>query len=212
MQEKLESDLNEYNPIKGAQLKFIDENDKSRFVVILRPYEGPYEGGKYVFEVKIPDSYPHDSPKVHLMTPIYHPNITLNGNISLNILDDWKPIYTLNELIMALLFLMIEINPYDTYPNKDLEPNIQAGRFYLDNKQAYLDLVKRTMMGGFISELKFTFPCVLRWNIQNHPSFDEDTKKMVFSFFLFVNWSKSRTFKLPKPICLIILDLVINDT
>lgn len=73
-----------------------------------------WKGGKYEFRVTIPFSYPHEAPKVHCDTPIYHPNIDTDGNVCLNILRaDWKPVLGVNPVILGLIFLFIEPNPND---------------------------------------------------------------------------------------------------
>ncbi|TNV75776.1 hypothetical protein FGO68_gene1223 [Halteria grandinella] len=40
-----------------------------------------WRGGKYRFTITIPHSYPHEAPKCHCDTQIYHPNIDMQGNV-----------------------------------------------------------------------------------------------------------------------------------
>ena len=82
--------------------------------VEINPPEGLWKGGKYIFKVAVPKGYPHNAPVATLLTPIYHPNIDLQGKVCLNILRaDWKPILDLNAVILGLNFLFIEPNPND---------------------------------------------------------------------------------------------------
>jgi ubiquitin-conjugating enzyme E2 M len=47
-----------------------------------------------------------------MITKIFHPNITKNGIVDLNILrGDWSPILNLNAVFLSLLFLLIEPDP-----------------------------------------------------------------------------------------------------
>ena len=65
------------------------------FEVVLRPDEGLYSGGAFLFSFAVPPSYPHDPPKVKCLTRVFHPNIDLEGNVCLNVLrEDWKPVLT----------------------------------------------------------------------------------------------------------------------
>ena len=73
-----------------------------------------WKGGKYDFSVTIPRNYPYEPPRCHCNTPIYHPNIDVDGNVCLNILRaDWKPVLGVNPVILGLIFLFIEPNPND---------------------------------------------------------------------------------------------------
>uniref|UniRef100_A0A1B0B5I3 Uncharacterized protein n=1 Tax=Glossina palpalis gambiensis TaxID=67801 RepID=A0A1B0B5I3_9MUSC len=59
---------------------------------IAGPPDTPYEGGKFVLEIKVPETYPFNPPKVRFVTRIWHPNISsVTGAICLDILkDNWK--------------------------------------------------------------------------------------------------------------------------
>lgn len=56
-------------------------------------------------------NYPHEPPKVKCETPVYHPNIDLDGNVCLNILrEDWKPVLTINSIVYGLQYLFLVIS------------------------------------------------------------------------------------------------------
>ncbi|XP_069638204.1 NEDD8-conjugating enzyme UBE2F isoform X3 [Haliaeetus albicilla] len=46
--------------------------------------EGYYQGGKFQFEIEVPDAYNMVPPKVKCLTRIWHPNITEMGEICLS--------------------------------------------------------------------------------------------------------------------------------
>ena len=55
-------------PDKTSQMKF-------NVTVDLKKEECMWRGGAYEFTIEIPFNYPHEAPKAHCNTPIYHPNI-----------------------------------------------------------------------------------------------------------------------------------------
>jgi hypothetical protein len=82
---------------------FPNPDDILNFTLSIEPDEGMYKGGKFMFDFKINQNFPHDPPKVKCTQKIYHPNIDLEGNVCLNILrEDWKPVLNLNAVIVGL--------------------------------------------------------------------------------------------------------------
>jgi ubiquitin-conjugating enzyme E2 M len=99
-----------------AEIHFPEEANIMKFEVFvdLTREECLWKGAKYKFTVIVPPNYPHEPPKCHCETTIYHPNIDLSGNVCLNILRaDWKPVLGINTVILGLIFLFIEPNPND---------------------------------------------------------------------------------------------------
>lgn len=93
--------------------------DVMNYKITITPDEGFYSRGRFYFDLKIPNTYPHEPPKLKCETSIYHPNIDHEGNVCLNILrEDWKPVLTINSIIYGLLYLFYEPNPEDPL-NKD---------------------------------------------------------------------------------------------
>ena len=101
-----------------------------------------WQGGKYEFSIEVQPTYPHDAPKCLCLTPIYHPNIDLQGHVCLNILrDDWRPVLGINAVILGLIFLFIEPNPNDPL-------NHEAAEIMRKNPTDFTSRVKRTLRGG----------------------------------------------------------------
>ncbi|XP_029975345.1 ubiquitin-conjugating enzyme E2 T [Salarias fasciatus] len=78
----------------------------------------PYEGGLFSLEVKIPERYPFEPPKIRFLTPIYHPNIDNSGRICHDALKlppkgAWKPSLNISTVLTSIQLLMSEPNPDD---------------------------------------------------------------------------------------------------
>ncbi|KAG1693184.1 Ubiquitin-conjugating enzyme E2 [Nymphon striatum] len=82
---------------------------------IAGPPDTPYEGGTFILEIKVPETYPFNPPKVRFMTKIWHPNISsVTGAICLDILkDQWAAAMTLRTVLLSLQALLAAAEPDD---------------------------------------------------------------------------------------------------
>ena len=61
--------------------------------VILGPEGTPYEGGKFLVEIRLPPDYPFKAPFMLLLTKIYHPTFNDRGNHDIDgFFDQWTPL------------------------------------------------------------------------------------------------------------------------
>ena len=59
------------------KVELIDESDYSRLQgKIVGPPGTPFQGGTFLLDITIPESYPFNPPKVKFLTRIWHPNIS----------------------------------------------------------------------------------------------------------------------------------------
>lgn len=103
--------------------------------------ETPYEGGLFSLEIKVPERYPFEPPKIRFLTPIYHPNIDTSGRICHDALKlppkgAWKPSLNISTVLTSIQLLMAEPNPDDP-----LMADISSEFKY--NKQLFTEKAKK---------------------------------------------------------------------
>jgi len=79
------------------------------------PPDTPYEGGRYVVDVRIPNEYPFQPPNMKFITKIWHPNVSsVTGAICLDTLAAaWSPVLTLKSVLISLQLLLSSPEPKD---------------------------------------------------------------------------------------------------
>ena len=137
------ADISELSLESTMKLDFFNgKEDLMNFRVSFKIIEGIYKGGSFVFKIEVPKSYPHDAPKVLCETTVFHPNIDMEGHVCLNILrEDWKPVLTMQSILMGLHFILLEPNPDDPL-------NKEAAKMMVDNRAHFQQTVTRTFRGG----------------------------------------------------------------
>eukprot|EP00051_Salpingoeca_urceolata_P027473 m.481613 g.481613 ORF g.481613 m.481613 type:complete len:184 (-) comp22250_c0_seq1:53-604(-) len=146
---RVTKDHNELSLPESCQIDFDNPDDLLNFHLTICPTEGMYAGGRFHFTFQVNDSYPHEPPKVHCNTKIYHPNIDLDGNICLNVLrEDWKPVLNLQTIIYGLVFLFLE-------PNSDDPLNKEAATVMKESRSTFERNVRKAMRGGSIGGVHF---------------------------------------------------------
>ena len=102
-----------------------------------------------------PRGYPFKPPRFILFTQIFHPNISENGYVSIDILQNlWTPLYFFHQIILSIQSLLDDPNPDDFL-------NEMAAKLYKENKIVYEQTVR-----------KYTS------QFANYSKFQEDCKKL----------------------------------
>merc|ERR1711973_309613 len=88
----------------GVQLELVADDLTELAGTVAGPPDTPYAGGKFKLEIKIPDTYPFNPPKVRFITKIWHPNVSsVTGAICLDILkDQWAAAMTLRTVLLSV--------------------------------------------------------------------------------------------------------------
>jgi ubiquitin-protein ligase len=107
----------------------VNKDDINKMTILcLGPKETPYEEILSTISVSIPDKYPYTAPTIKFVNKIFHPNISTDGQICLDVLKDkWSPIFTLRTILISILSLLSD-------PNPDSPLNGEAARLYTNCK------------------------------------------------------------------------------
>ena len=140
---RLQKELADLSLPKNMSINFPDGVDKiMHFEITIKPEEGIYKDGSFIFDFSILDTYPYEAPKVLCKTKVFHPNIDREGRICLNILrEDWKPVLSILSVFYGLQFLFSSPNPEDPL-------NKEAAQMMQDNARQFEMIVQRSIANG----------------------------------------------------------------
>ena len=139
----------------------IDESDITNIkALIIGPPNTPYENGFYFFDIKFPNDYPFNPPKVKFMTHEsgvrFNPNLYSNGKVCLSILGTWSgPGWTtclnLNTVLLSIQSLLNE-NPIVNEPGFEKETGTKAKNYssiinYFNIKTATIKMLENPPHG-----------------------------------------------------------------
>ncbi|CAI5488688.1 unnamed protein product [Closterium sp. Naga37s-1] len=130
---------------------------------IMGPVGTPYEGGTFLVDIVLTESYPFKPPKMTFITKVWHPNVSSqNGAICLDILkDQWTPALTLKTALLSLQALLSSPEPDDPQDAivaqqylKDYQTFVNTARYWTEAfakrpSLALDDKVKKLVEMGF---------------------------------------------------------------
>ncbi|XP_016323367.1 NEDD8-conjugating enzyme UBE2F [Sinocyclocheilus anshuiensis] len=133
----------EANLPNTCKVTFPDENKLYHIQLAISPDEGYYLGGKFQFEIEVPEAYNMVPPRVKCLTRIWHPNIAETGEICLSLLREhsidgtgWAPTRTLKDVVWGLNSLFTDLLNFD-------DPlNIDAAEHHLRDKEDFRNKVQ----------------------------------------------------------------------
>ena len=136
---RLQRELQEIkkNPPSNCSADVISSNDISKWKAqIYGPKDTPFEGGTFNLELFFGKEYPFKAPTVKFTTRVYHPNISRNGEICLDILkSQWSPALSVQKVLLSVCSLLTDPNPSDPLVT-------EAANLYISNQTKYNERVK----------------------------------------------------------------------
>jgi len=86
--------------------------------------------------LEVDRQYPFTPPKVRFLTPIWHPNISVDGKVCISILgEDWTPALDLVGVIESIRNLL-------NFPNPNSPLNVAAAKQMKSDPKKFLAKVK----------------------------------------------------------------------
>lgn len=139
LQKRLQKELEQINTgdaVPGIELSPVGDNLLEWSSIITGPVGTPYENGKFKIEITIPETYPYVPPNLRFKTLIFHPNISQDGKICLNILkDQWSAALTLQKVLLSVSSLMSDPNPNDPLV-------LEAANLYNQDRGKFISIAK----------------------------------------------------------------------
>ena len=134
---RLKQDLVDLDLSDEIQLNIPDSSDITTFTITVIPdQESVWASIPVQFLVQVPHTYPYKAPRVACLTPPFHPNISYDGKVCLNIIrEDWKPVYTLNHVVQGLVSLFY-------YPVTTDPLNQEAAELFLASRSEFVKKVQ----------------------------------------------------------------------
>ena len=130
---RIEKELEEIktDPPSNCSAGSIDDNLFHWQATIIGPEDTPYHGGVFTLDILFTTQYPFKPPKCQFTTKIYHPNISPQGDICLDILkDNWSPALTVSKLLLSICSLLADPNPDDPLV-------LDIAKLYKENREEY---------------------------------------------------------------------------
>jgi len=139
LSKRLFKELQEFNQDPPCHISTGPIGDDIRHweATIIGSEDSPYENGIFKLKITFPDDYPFKAPRVQFVTRIFHPNISENGEICLDILkSQWSPALTIGKLLLSISSLLSEPNVSDPL-------NSSAARLYQDDMDKYESKIRK---------------------------------------------------------------------
>jgi ubiquitin-conjugating enzyme E2 Z len=169
------------NPLTENGIYYVhDDTDMMKgYALIIGPYDTPYFGGNYFFELNYPADFPHSPPKVKYCTNgnniRFNPNLYACGKVCISLLNTWRgeqwtSCQTISTVLLTLCTLLCS-DPLLNEPGVDKKHNDMISYTEIINFSniniAICDIIERKE-GVFLPFFENFYPFVKENFIQNY--------------------------------------------
>merc|ERR1711964_331649 len=93
------------NQLKRSSLRKTSDN---KIIVSFNPTTGPFVTLEVIVEISLPSEYPFKAPDAKFLTPVFHPNVSTEGQVCKDVLSgDWGPAKQIIDTVAAIENLLI---------------------------------------------------------------------------------------------------------
>ena len=125
--------MQEYKELSQHQLsssrlsvQLVNQEDPTKWrVLFLGAKDTSYKKGLFYISIEFPEDYPNKAPNAYFLTPIYHINVNPFkpenphdaplGYTNISTLNQWKPEYTVRDILTNIFALFYMSNPDSCY-------------------------------------------------------------------------------------------------
>ena len=97
----------------GVAVTICDDDCRHWEACIMGTPGSPYEGGIFFLNVLIPNNYPFSPPRARFITPIYHCNVSADGDLNLDVAGTWSPALGIRTLLLSIMAILTSPDPND---------------------------------------------------------------------------------------------------
>ncbi|KAK8604497.1 hypothetical protein V6N13_099437 [Hibiscus sabdariffa] len=91
------------------------------------------EVSSFKLTLQFPEDYPTKPPTVRFISRMFHPNISADGRIFLDILQNqWLAAYTVESILISIQSLLCD-------PNPNSPANEEAAKMFTENKRMFTE-------------------------------------------------------------------------
>jgi ubiquitin-conjugating enzyme E2 Z len=142
------------NPLvdQGIYYTHSDTDMLKGYAMIIGPYQTPYFGGFYMFELTYPNDYPHSPPRVNYCTNgndiRFNPNLYKCGKVCVSLLNTWEgDQWTSCQTISSVLLTLCTLLCTDPLLN---EPGVTKGHHDIKN---YTEIIEYSNLNVAVCDI-----------------------------------------------------------
>jgi ubiquitin-protein ligase len=132
-------------PVDGVRISWPDNVITHWILEIDGPEDSYYAGDVFTVDMSFPSTYPADAPRVQMITPIVHPNISPQGAVCINVLrTDYKKEITIRQIIEGIIYAL-------KHPNPKEKLNILVGNLQEHSEALFEQAAKKQVTANILA-------------------------------------------------------------